>query len=806
MLRNYFTIAWRNLMKLKVFSAINILGLATGIAVTFFIFNYVIYEFSYDHFHKKKNRIYRVESRFYEGSNLTDDWATSTFGYGSAMKKEIPGIEDFVRISIHDVEQVVRYGDIKVREQGIVYAEPSFFRIFDFNLLEGDKATALNKPNSVVITASAAKGFFGDQNPMGKILRFAKDDKFVDCAVTGVLQDFPVNSHINFRYIIAYEGLPVWMKDFWYLHEAYTYVLLKPGASTKKIEDAFPLLAEKYKTLDALRNKKWAITLVPLSDIHLNPQKAYEPEIKGNKTSLITLMVVAIVILITAWINYINLTTARSLERAKEVGIRKVAGAMPAQLIGQFLIESCIIHIAALILACLIVMLSHPFFNQLIGKDIGISFLFNKPGFWIILLTMVPVGIFISGFYPAFVMASAKPSLILKGKFSHSDSGRWLQKGLVVFQFSAALFLMTGLFIVQRQIRFMQEQNLGVDIDRTIVMKYPVSASNLQTSVQQFAEKLKTLPNVKAATVAGSVPGIEVAKFASNTLYGSSDHAARLYEMLTVDYDYVETFGLQLAAGRSYKKGFGDEMNDILVNEESLKQLGFRNASDAIGRKVMLEAEKIPSEIIGVVKNWHQRGLGNSYTPILFILNGRISWVPPQYIAVKISGNDLVANVELLKSQWKEYFPESSFDSFFLDSFFNEQYKADLRFGNVIEFFTALAFFITILGLWALSAYTANKKVKEIGIRKVFGAGKRHILMLFSKGIIGMVTIAFLITVPSSYLIMSQWLSHFAFRTGIGIGIYFFGGLIAMGIVFITAIWQSMLVSVQNPVKSLRTE
>jgi len=805
MINNYIKTAWRNLLKQKLFSSINILGLAIGIAVSFFIMSYVSYEFSYDNFHQKKDRIYRVESRFYEGSQLTDDWATSTFGYGSAMKKEIPGIEDFVRLSIHKVEQVVIYKDTKIRESGITYTEPSFFKIFDFKLKEGDKTTALSKPNSVVVTQSAARHFFGNESAMGKTLRFATGEKFVDCIVTGVMEDFPVNSHISFNYLIAYEGLPVWMKDFWYLHEVYTYVLLKPGVATSQIESAFPAMAEKYKTLDALKNKKWAITLVPLGNIHLSPQKANEMEIKGNKNSLVTLMLIALIILLMAWINYINLTMARSAERSKEVGIRKVSGALRSQLIIQFLIESLIINLSALFLASILVILTNTLFNQLIGKGIS-YFLFKVPLFWGILLSALLSGILISAFYPAFILSSYKPALILKGKFVNSNTGIRLQKSLVVFQFSAALFLMIGLFILKKQISFMQEQNLGVNINRTLVMKYPVSSANLYTTVEQFAEKLKTLPESKAVTVSGSVPGIEVAKFASNSLYGSTERVNRLYEMLTVDYDFATAFDLKLVAGRFFKKGFGDEKNNLLINEAVLPQLGFTKAGEAIGKKVLLEGDKEPVEIIGVIKNWHQRGLGNIYTPIMFVLNGRISWVPPQYISIKLSDRDLTSSAAMVESVWKKYFPESSYDSFFLDSFFNEQYKSDVRFGKIISFFTALAFFITIMGVWALSAYTAQGKVKEVGIRKVYGAGIKDIFRLFSLNITILIGISFLIAAPISYLLMNVWLNHYAFRTNISPWIYVSGFFIALFIVLITVIWQTFLVTVQNPIKSLRTE
>ncbi|MBC8054732.1 MAG: ABC transporter permease [Sphingobacteriaceae bacterium] len=805
MLRNYFKTAFRNLLRHKLFSAINILGLALGIATAFLIVNYVSHEFNYDSFHIKKDRIYRVESQFYEGTNLTDDWATSSFGYGSAMKKDFPEIEDVVRIGIHRTEQVVRYKDLKIRENKIAYTEPAFFKLFDYNLLQGDRITALKRPNTVVITETAAKRFFMNESPIGKTLRFASGNRFEDCEVTGIIEDFPANSHISFDYLISYEGLSAWTKDTWYLHEAYTYVLLHKGANTAKLEAAFPQLAEKHKHGDSLRKKRWSISLVPISDIHLNPQKSYETETKGSKSSLITLIIIAVLILLSAWINYINLVTARSMERAKEVGIRKVSGATRMQLIWQYFIESGISNMLALVLAAIIILFSYPYFTHLIGKEIGIV-LFSKPTFWLSLSAVVILGIWLSGFYPALIMSAIKPALILKGKFSGSQKGSFMQKGLLVFQFSAALFLVIGMFVVQRQLKYMHEQQLGVDIERTIVMKFPVSSSNLKESVEQFAEKLRTFSNIKAITITGAVPGLEVAKFASNSLYGSAEKNTRLYEMLTVDYDYVRAFDMKLVAGRSFVKGFGNEIDNILINEESLKQLGFATAKQALGKKIMLEGEETPAEIIGVVKNWHQRGLSKSYTPIMMILNGKIGWVPAQYIAVRVVGKNLSSTMDLLKNNWQSTFPESSFDAFFLDSFFNEQYVAELNFEKVTGFFTALAIFITMLGLWALSAYTAVKKTKEIGIRKVFGAGINHILLLFSKKMLQIFVIAFCITVPLSWFIMNEWLSGFAFHTQINFLTFIYGGLAIVGISLITVIWQSWNVAVQTPVKSLRTE
>ena len=326
MLKHYLKITLKNQAKNKVFSIINVLGLAIGIAVSILILNYVSFEFSFDKMHTKRDRIYRVESRFFEGDLLTDDWATSSFGYGSAISREMTGIENYVRIGVQNTEQTVSYKETRSRETGIAFAGSSFFSIFDFKLKEGAVNDQMKRPNTVVITEDVARRFFKDENPLGKVMTFASGSNFYNCEVTGVLEYFPKNSHIRFNYLISYETLPNFMKEFWYLHEAYTYLLLSPGKNPKEIEAGFPAMAEKYKTSPALKNKIWAVTLVPLEDIHLNPQKQYEREIKGNRKSLLTLIIIAVVILLTAWINYINLTTARSMARAKDIGIRKIAG------------------------------------------------------------------------------------------------------------------------------------------------------------------------------------------------------------------------------------------------------------------------------------------------------------------------------------------------------------------------------------------------------------------------------------------------------------------------------------------------
>ena len=805
MFGQYLKSALRHQLKNKSFSIVNVAGLAVGMAMATLILNYVSFEFSFDKMHSKRDRIYRVESRFYEGNVLTDDWATSSFGYGSAISSELTGIENFVRIGMQNPEQTVSYKDERSRETGIAYTGPSFFSVFDFKLKKGTDGDQLIRPRTVVITESVARKFFRDEEPVGKVLTFASGTNFIDCEVTGVVEDFPLNSHIRLNYLISYETLPNYMKEFWYLHEAYTYLLLSTGADPAKIEADFPALAEKYKTRDALRNKTWAISLVPIERIHLNPQKQYEREIKGNRNSLYTLMAIAAIILLSAWINYVNLTTARSMEHAKEIGLRKVTGASQKELVSQFITESLIVNVTSALIAVLLVNLLKPAFDRIIGIDIGL-FIMQQPEFWVYAAAFIIAGIILSGFYPAFVMSRIKPAEIIKTSYFSSVSACITRQALVVFQFAAAIILISGAFVVYKQIRFMQKQDIGVNIDHTVVIKFPVSREALNQKIISFAENLETETFVRSVSLAGSLPGMEVAFFASNRLQGEGSGQHRLYEMLTADEDFIDTFDFRLLAGRSFRKGFGDERTSLVINEAAMEYLNFLKPEDAIGKKVMLEGEAEPVTIIGVVKNWHQRGLGNAYTPIMIISNGRLRWVPPRFFAVKISGNQYDEIMNRIKEKWISYFPEASFDYFFLDQYFDSQYRADRRFGRIVTIFTALAFFISFIGLWALTAFNVSKKVRDVGIRKIHGANSINIIYQFSKEIVTLIIFALVIAVPVSVVIMKNWLLNFAFRTEIGVWIYIFGGLITLLVAVITVGWQSRKVATSNPVEALRYE
>ena len=415
MIRNYFKTAIRILFKNKKLSTINIFGLAIGLAASVLIVLYINAEFSFDTFHSKADRIYRVESNFYEGDVLTDAWATSAFGYGQAMKDNLSGVEDFARLALDQTEQIVGYKDHYIREQGVTYTDPSFFEIFDYKLLEGDRATMLLNPTSVVISERAALKLFKNESPLGKVISFGTQSNVQKYEITGIIENLPRNSHVQFDYFISIHSLPDWKKDFWYMHEAYTYILLNENTLVEDIENAFPKMAEAFKTEEALKSKTWGVSLVPLKDIHLNPWKQYERETKGNKTTLYSLLIVAIILLTIAWSNYVNISIAQSYERTMEIAVKKVHGIARRMLLGQFMFESFFTNSLALIIAIILIILALPGLSNLVDPQLLFLPLYRLE-FWILAGFVFVIGVLLSGFYPAFVLSSFKPIEMLRGK------------------------------------------------------------------------------------------------------------------------------------------------------------------------------------------------------------------------------------------------------------------------------------------------------------------------------------------------------------------------------------------------------
>lgn len=812
MARSFFTLLWRNLVRNKGYSFINIAGLSLGLAAFILISAYVHFERSYDRMYPDGDNIYRVESSFYRGAQLTDDWPTSTNGYGKAMKDNFPEIAAVTRINWNNSERVVSYKNTRFREAHVCFADTNFFSFFSYPLLKGNPATALKDVNTIAISASAAKRYFGDADPMGQFLEVGTIAGKLRCQVTGVFADLPVNSTMQFSCLISWASSPEWMRNTWYLHESYTFVKLSAGAAgaggsgsaeaarvaAASVEAKFPALAEKYKTGPALKELRWAIHLVPLADIHLNPAKQYEIEVKGNRRAVQFLSWVAFVILAIACVNYINLYTARAMERAKEVGIRKVSGARPGQLVGQFLLESVFVNLVALVLAIGLVFLSR-------GLPFGLLFdaaLYERVAGVFVLSVLA------SGVYPALVLARIQPIVVLKGRYSFSRGGLVLRKGLVVFQFAISLLLIVGTLAVYRQLRYMSSQDLGVNISRTLVVKAPVNTSDYEQKVAGLKHAFQAIPAVVGVTGSGAVPGKEVGEFLADRRLAAPKTEERLYEMLKVDHDFIGLYGLELIAGRAFDRSRPADSTGLVLNEAAVQQFGFASPEKAIGEKVWLEVNKgKPNEVIGVVRNYHQQSLQQRYTPVALFMDPDYPWVPTNYYSIKVgTGKDMTATLEQLKKTWAGFFPGSSFDFFFLDDFYDRQYQQERQFGRVFGLFSSLAIFIACMGLFGLTAYSTARRTKEIGIRKTLGASVPSILFLLSWDLVKFIFWAGLVALPVSWTLVGRWMQGYAFRVGLAWW-QFAGPVVALLIVAMaTTVWLSVRAAVANPVNTLKQE
>jgi putative ABC transport system permease protein len=798
MLRNILLVTCRNFHQNKVFTLINIFGLALGIAAFIVISGYTHYERSYDRMLGAADSIYRVESRFYKGEQLTDDWATSTNGYATAMKKEFPEIAACTRISWYNSERVVRYGTMKYREAHVCFADSNFCRFFNYPLVKGDPSTALKEAGSLILSESAAKKYFGSADAIGKFLDISTISDSYHCMVTGVFRDLPGNSTMQFSMLVSWPTQPVFFRDFWYIHESYTFVKLAPGISPARIEDKFPALAEKYKSGASLRDLKWAIQLTPLSAVHLNPAKLYEIEPKGNGRAVRFLSVMAYIILLIACINYINLSTARAADRAREIGIRKVSGAQVPQLVGQFLVESTLISGVALGLALLLV--------GVLGGAIDAGLLFDRPLTINLALTLAGV-ILLTGIYPATVLARVKPIAVLKGRYMASKGGTSLRRGLVVFQFTASLLLLAGVMAVYRQIGYMNNEPTGVTLGQTLVIKAPVNTVDYRNSIRSFKTAVQGLPGVRQVTGSGAVPGKAVGKFLADRRFGAPKSEERTYEMLRVDFDFIPAYDLSLVAGRAFDPGRPADSTGIILNEAAEATLGFASAEEAVGKKVWLETlDRVPNEVIGVVKNYHQQSMQKDYTPVILFMDPKLGWIPTDYYSVRITPGHEHAVAADIKILWGRYFPESSFDFFFLDDFYNAQYRQDIGFGRIFLLFSGLAIVIACMGLFGLTAHSTRRRMKEIGVRKVLGASVSQVLSLLVRESIQLVCTCSLLGLPLAYLFIGEWLHNYAFR----VELTWWQFVLPVAVLLLIALATIGVLAVKaaqaNPVKTLREE
>jgi len=826
MFRNYLIIGYRNIMGNKVFSLINIAGLAIGIAACFLIMQYVQFERSYDTFHTNADRIYRVTINSDRESS-----ATNHPGAGPALKAEFPGVEDYARV----VHQSIFMGNVAAwsyidpqgnttvfNEERVYNVDPSFLTIFSFPFVYGNPENALQDARSVVISQTVSRKFFGDENPLGRALLLNGDRPFT---ITGVFRDIPDNSHIKFDILVSYFLTQAWGGGWkhswdWKWAEYYTYVLLKPKASRSTVEGGLQDLVKKYLgTQMEERNIDYQFHLQPIADIHLrSPDLSKEREVHGSERMVYFLVIIAVLILVIAWINYVNLSTSRSVQRAREVGMRKAIGASKQQLITQFLFESAMVNFLAIILAFIFVIAALPSFNQLTGKNINTGILdmllSNPPSFWIILAGVFLFGSCCAGLYPAFVLSSYRVAAVLKGKFFGSRSGIALRKVLVGFQFVISVSLIAGTLMVFRQVSFMRNQELGYAKDQLLVVKSPLVAdSTFRERLEAFKTEVKRNTNVNGMAPSSEIPGrmISQLNYVRNRDAGLEDNS--LVYHLHIDKDFLNTYGLELAAGRNFRDD--DRLNGnaegenppmpVMVNEKVLESLGYQNADEAVDQLVYfgLGERAWLGTIVGVVKNHHQRSLKDGYDPILFFPAPGFSG---QYFTINLTINNPSETISYIEDQYERAFPGNAFEYFFLDGFFDRQYAADQQFGKVFGLFSGLAIIVACLGLFGLSTFMISQRTKEIAVRKVLGATISSMVYLFSRDFVKLTVLANVIALPLVYLAAQRWLSTFAFHTNIGWMTFLIPAVLLLIISVATVAVQTVKTGLADPVRSLRSE
>ena len=793
MLKNYLKIAVRNLWKHKVFSLINILGLSVGMAAGFLIFLYVNFELTYDRFHSKADRIYRMVTDVQTPSEtIKADITTWTFG--PFAKQEFPEIEAYARTGGGSF--LVRKGDIKFQENNTLFADSSLFRIFDFKLLKGNPATALKEQLSVVFTEKAAKKYFGDSDPIGQTLLLSSEG--LPATVTGVMENIPENSQIKADMFISMSTLTQRfnknLDSEWGNFGASSYLLLKPGVNPAQLEKKFPAFLERHVgKLMAEMKMQYTILLEPFADVHLLSDRASDD--KGSMNNVYVFSVVALFILLIACINFVNLTTARSAERAREVGVRKVVGAPRTLLARQFIMESVLLCLLAFVVAVILVALFIPAFNTLSGKMISTGIAAEWPFVGGMFMAAILIGV-LAGSYPAIVLSSFEPVVVLKGRFTTSVRGILLRKGLVTLQFGISIALIIATIVVFTQMNFMRNRDLGFSKDQMLVIDTQGDAAQ-----KAFKESLNGIAGIKSTTASSSVPGGGNSSAYSNIQNQAGDMQAANLDLYFVDYNYLSQYNLKLAAGRSFSRDFGtDSTQAMIINEATARLFGYSKPEEAIGRKFNQWGRE--GTIIGVIKDFHYRSLQENIKPLTMRMDANRG----ELVSVKIDGGDLKNTIAAIEDKWKEIMPVRPFDYYFMDEFFDRQYRSEERFESLFLNFAILAIFISCLGLLGLASYSTMQRTKEIGVRKVMGASVGSIVGLLSADFLKLVMIAFLIASPIAYYGMYKWLQHFAYRTDIHWWIFAAAAVLSTLIAFATVSFQSIRAALMNPVKSLRSE
>ena len=794
MIKNLILVALRNFKRDKGYSLLNILGLTIGITFSLFLIFYIKDELSYDRYNVNADRVYRITAFIKEPEKDVMRWANTQYPLGPALKKDYPEVEEAARF-VGAGKSMYKKGDLHFYEDKVFFSDSTLFRVFTYSFIEGNPRTALTEPNSMVLTQSVAVKYFGSSSGIvGKSLQNSNGDIY---KITAVIKDVPKNSHIIFNALISASSLPKNYGDNWGSFGMYTYVLLKPNVNAATFEKKLLPMYDKYMaSIFRQFNINIHYGVQPITSIHLHSDMSGEPEELGSVSYIYIFSAVALFMLIIACINYMNLTTARSARRAKEIGIRKVTGSTKTQLVAQFLVESTLTAILALLLSLIFIGLLLPTFNTLSGKSISFYALLEPSTFLIVLGIVVFVGL-VGGSYPAFYLSKFNPVSILKGSLSKSSSNVVLRRVLVVVQFSISMIMLICTWVVYGQLKYIRNVDLGFNQQQVLVLN--ANANNdIRSKIIAFKNDMRKNPQVLSVSTAQATPGgnINFNLFSMESKNGFVDKGVDCY---AIDEDYFKTLGMQIKKGRNFS-GLPDTLRSVIVNENMVKYFGWDNP---LGKKVKYpgDTSSFYLEVVGVVKDFNQKSLYNPIAPLLLF------YTPTSNsLQLKIGSKNMPATIAGIEKSWKSIFPDLPFEYTFLDQDFDSQYAADQKRGKIFTTFSILTILITCLGLLGLIAFTTEQRQKEISIRKIMGAGLTEIVPLITKNFVVLVGVSCLVAFPVAYLFMDKWLKIFPYNTGLSLVPFILSAFTVLVITLLTVIFHTIKAAVANPVKSLRSE
>lgn len=818
MFKNYIKVAFRNLFKQKEYAFINILGLSIGMACCLLIALFVLDEYSYDNFHSDGDRIYRMslERKYPDHSTF---YAVVPHSFSEVLTQDYPEIEATCKLNANNANVVFRYedqgGDEKIFEEDrFFHADSNFFNFFSVRLLKGNPNEVLTKPNTIVITESAAAKYFGDREPIGQVLK----TDFAEYDITGVCEDLPDNSHFKFDLVGSWRSLPFSETLNYLAFSACTYLRLDPLASPAALEQKLPQMVETYAAAQVEERLQisfqdyvaagngYRYFLQPLRDIHLKSNLEGELGTNGDITVVYIFISIAIFILVIASINFMNLATARSADRAREVGVRKVMGSGKQQLIKQFLSESMVISFISLLFAVSIVTLSLPYFNRLFNNHIeldlpGVPFLLPAIIFFTVLVGLL------AGIYPAFVLSSFNPVNVLKGKLIHSSKGSWLRNGLVTFQFFISIVLIAGILVIYQQMEFLRTKNLGYNKDHVLIID---RITPLGENWQAFDKEVLNLPGVKKLGHANTMPGSP-----SSFFFGIQFQPKGVQDVLTTkgfiaDDHFIDALELEMVQGRAFSPDIEDSLS-IILNQSAVKTLGINNP---VGAQLVTKGNnpfappgvEVVYTIVGVVKDFNFQSLRDEISPLVLLNPGRENPINFAAVAIKISPENINQTINAIENKWKSITENEPFRYSFLDQDLLANYRAEQNSSQLLTIFTGLAILIACIGLFGLAAFISQQRTKEIGVRKVLGASVFGVVVLLSKDFTKLVLVAFIVSIPVAWYFIDQWLENFAYSVDISLWVFVISGFTALAIALITVSYQALKTAIVNPVKSLKSE